>query len=95
MSPFLEVRNLVKDYPGVRAVDDVSLEFNAGEIVGLVGKNGAGKSSVIKILAGASTPDSGSVLVDGDPVTIENDNGQRMNPMDSQITTIIEHLPSG
>ena len=72
MSPFLEVRNLVKDYPGVRAVDDVSLEFNAGEIVGLVGKNGAGKSSVIKILAGASTPDSGSVLVDGDPVTIEH-----------------------
>lgn len=68
--PLLEVRNLTKTYPGVRAVDDVSLAISPGEVIGLVGKNGAGKSSVIKILAGAVPPDEGEILVDGNPVSI-------------------------
>lgn len=70
MTPFLETRDLVKDYPGVRAVDHVSLQFNPGEIMGLVGKNGAGKSSVIKMLAGASRPDGGEILLDGSPISL-------------------------
>ena len=69
---FLETRGLVKDYPGVRAVDHVTLRFNEGEIMGLVGKNGAGKSSVIKILAGASRPDEGEILMDGAPIAVHH-----------------------
>ena len=72
MTSFLETRGLVKDYPGVRAVDHVSLQFNEGEILGLVGKNGAGKSSVIKILAGASRPDEGEIVLDGAPLTLDH-----------------------
>ena len=63
---FLEVQGLVKDYPGVRAADHVSLAIGPGEVVGLVGKNGAGKSTVIKILAGAIAPDEGRILLDGE-----------------------------
>ena len=58
---FLEIRGIRKEYPGVLAVDDVSLAFEAGTIVGLVGKNGAGKSTVIKIMAGAIQPDRGEI----------------------------------
>ena len=71
-APFLETRGLVKDYVGVRAVDHVSLELNQGEILGLVGKNGAGKSSVIKILAGATQPEEGTVLLDGAPIVLHH-----------------------
>ena len=69
---FLEVQGLLKDYPGVRAVDHVSLGIRAGEVVGLVGKNGAGKSTVIKILAGAAAPDEGRILLDGEQVEFHN-----------------------
>ncbi|MCY3954111.1 MAG: ATP-binding cassette domain-containing protein, partial [bacterium] len=69
---FLEVRGLVKDYPGVRAADRVSLAIRSGEVVGLVGKNGAGKSTVIKILAGATAPDEGRILLDGTEVELHN-----------------------
>lgn len=69
---FLEARGLVKDYPGVRAVDHVSLGIRPGEVVGLVGKNGAGKSTVIKILAGATIPDEGQILLDGEEVHLHN-----------------------
>jgi ABC-type sugar transport system ATPase subunit len=72
VNSFLETRGLVKDYPGVRAVDHVSLQFNEGEILGLVGKNGAGKSSVIKILAGASRPDEGEIVLDGASLTLDH-----------------------
>ena len=69
-TPLVELRAIRKAYPGVVAVNDVDLTVNAGEVVGLVGKNGAGKSSVIKILAGLSTPDSGEIRVDGTPVAM-------------------------
>ena len=69
---FLEVQGLVKDYPGVRAADHVSLAIRPGEVVGLVGKNGAGKSTVIKILAGATAPDEGRILLDGTEIHLHN-----------------------
>ncbi len=69
---FLEIEGLVKNYPGVRAADHVSLSIRPGEIVGLVGKNGAGKSTVIKILAGATAPDEGRILLDGAEVKLQN-----------------------
>lgn len=65
----LVVNNITKTYPGVRALDQVSLEFQKGEIHALVGENGAGKSTIIKTIAGAIKPDSGSVLFEGKDLT--------------------------
>lgn len=62
----VEIRDLVKTYPGVLAVDGVDLDLRGGEVVGLLGKNGAGKSTVIKVLVGAERADSGSILLNGE-----------------------------
>jgi ABC-type sugar transport system ATPase subunit len=68
----LEVRNLMRSYPGVLAVGDMSMELRSGQILGLVGPNGAGKSTVIKMLAGAVKPERGEILIDGAPVEISS-----------------------
>ncbi len=67
-TPVVSARALVKAYPGVVALDHASLDLHAGEVLGLVGKNGAGKSSLIKVLAGVSHPDAGELLIDGQSV---------------------------
>src|SRR3954471_14242058 len=64
-TPLLEVRNLSKSFPGVRALRAVSLHVNPGEVLAVIGENGAGKSTLMKILAGVQTADSGEVLIDG------------------------------
>lgn len=69
-APFVRMEHVTKRYPGILAVDDVSLSFNTGQVVGLVGKNGAGKSSVIKILAGLVKPDSGRIFVADEPASL-------------------------
>jgi ribose transport system ATP-binding protein len=61
----LEFKNITKRYPGVTALDDVSFSFKKGEIHALVGENGAGKSTIIKILTGAIRPDGGSMTYEG------------------------------
>jgi ribose transport system ATP-binding protein len=61
----LSLRGITKQYPGVVALDDVSLDFVAGEVHAIVGENGAGKSTLIKTIAGAITPDSGTITIDG------------------------------
>src|SRR6202000_1726366 len=71
-TPLLEMRGIDKRFPGVVALDGVSLEIGAGEVVALCGENGAGKSTLMKILGGVSTPDDGEILIDGKPVTIHN-----------------------
>jgi ABC-type sugar transport system ATPase subunit len=68
--PFLSAAHLSKAYEGVVAVSDVSFDVQPGEIIGLVGKNGAGKSTVIKMLAGAAKPDAGSFVIDGNDVDL-------------------------
>ncbi len=64
----LEVNGLSKQFPGVKALDDVSLTVRAGEVMALVGENGAGKSTIVKILTGIYKPDGGSIKVDGTSV---------------------------
>jgi ribose transport system ATP-binding protein len=66
------MRGIAKRFPGVVALDNVSLEIGAGEVVALCGENGAGKSTLMKILGGVYQPDEGQVLVDGQPVKIAN-----------------------
>lgn len=63
----LEIKNCRKEFPGVVALDDVSLYLKRGEIHALVGENGAGKSTIMKILAGIYTKDAGEILFDGKP----------------------------
>ena len=57
--PLLQMRGIVKTFPGVRALDGVDLDVRAGEVHCLLGQNGAGKSTLIKVLAGAHRPDEG------------------------------------
>lgn len=68
--PLLQMRGIVKQFPGARALDGVDLEIRAGEVHCLLGQNGAGKSTLIKVLAGAHQPTEGEILLDGKPVTI-------------------------
>jgi ABC-type sugar transport system ATPase subunit len=70
VQPMLEMRNIVKHFPGVLAVNDVSLELNSGEVLALVGENGAGKSTLIKVLSGASPCDSGELILNGERLHI-------------------------
>jgi len=61
----LQLSGITKSFEGVRALDDVSFELQAGEVHALLGENGAGKSTLIRIVAGAHRPDSGTFLVSG------------------------------
>ncbi|MEW5725060.1 MAG: ABC transporter ATP-binding protein [Thermodesulfobacteriota bacterium] len=65
----LETRSLSKQYDGLRAVTDVSMQVKVGEIVGLIGPNGAGKTTFINAIAGLAPPTSGSVLLFGEDAT--------------------------
>ena len=62
----LTLKNIRKTYPGVVALDDVSMEVRDGEVHALLGENGAGKSTLIKVIAGAISPDSGVIDFDGE-----------------------------
>jgi len=68
--PLLEMRGIVKVFPGVRALDGVDLQVRAGEVHCLLGQNGAGKSTLIKVLSGAHTVDAGEVLWRGEPASL-------------------------
>src|SRR4051812_10670512 len=69
-APLLEMHDISKSFPGVRALERVSFDLNAGEAHALMGENGAGKSTFVKILSGIYQPDSGSIKVDGAEIRI-------------------------
>jgi ABC-2 type transport system ATP-binding protein len=68
MPPVLEVRDLVKQYPGVRAVDGVTFSIAEGQCFGLLGPNGAGKTTTVEIMEGVTKPTAGSVHYRGEPL---------------------------
>jgi D-xylose transport system ATP-binding protein len=70
-TPLVEMRDMRVAFGGVHAVDGVTVDLYPGEVVGLVGGNGAGKTTLIRTLSGAHPADSGQILIDGEPVTIE------------------------
>ncbi len=71
-APLWELRGLDKQFPGVRALDNVSLQILPGEIHGLVGENGSGKSTLVKCLSGVHQPSSGAIYHRGQPVVIHD-----------------------
>jgi ribose transport system ATP-binding protein len=76
-SVLLEMNQICKSFPGVRALENVDLLLERGEVLALLGENGAGKSTLIKTLSGAVTPDSGSIHIEGKSITI-------YDPVDAQ-----------
>ena len=74
MSVAVELRHITKRFPGVVANKDVSMKVETGTVHALVGENGAGKSTVMKILYGMQHPDSGEILVNGKAVNLKNPN---------------------
>jgi D-xylose transport system ATP-binding protein len=71
-TPLVEMRDIHVSFGGLRAVNGVTITLYPGEVVALVGGNGAGKSTLMHTLAGAHPADSGQILVNGEPVTINN-----------------------
>ena len=68
----LILSNICKTYPGVKALDDVTMSFKEGEVHAIVGENGAGKSTFIKTISGAIQPDSGAIVLDGQEILSMN-----------------------
>lgn len=84
----MQARGLVKRYGQVTALDGADFELRAGEILAVIGDNGAGKSSLIKCLSGATIPDEGEILLDGQPIHFKS-------PMDARksgIETVYQDL---
>lgn len=71
-SPLVEMRNIHKRFGGVQAVADVSIELMAGEVLGVLGHNGAGKTVLMKALSGAIPCDEGEIIIDGEKVDIKS-----------------------
>jgi ribose transport system ATP-binding protein len=84
----LRLTDVVKTFPGVRALDGVQLEVRAGEVHCLLGQNGAGKSTLIKVLSGAHKPDSGEIVWLGEPATFNTP----QSAMKAGIATIYQEL---
>jgi ribose transport system ATP-binding protein len=84
----LQMTGIVKEFPGVRALGGVDLDVRAGEVHCLVGQNGAGKSTLIKVLAAVHHPDEGTIVWDGQPVSL----GSPQAALKTGIATIYQEL---
>ncbi|NLB91390.1 MAG: ATP-binding cassette domain-containing protein, partial [Clostridiales bacterium] len=74
MDYVVEMLHITKDFPGIRANDDITLQLKRGEIHALLGENGAGKSTLMSILFGLYNPDAGTILINGEKAKIKNPN---------------------
>lgn len=84
----LEVRNISKFFGSVIALNDISMQVRAGEVHCLLGDNGAGKSTMIKVLSGVHKPDKGQILLDGKPVSFNSP----AEALDRGIATVHQYL---
>lgn len=84
----LETRKITKIYPGTVALNEVSVSFEGGKVHALVGKNGCGKSTMLKIFAGAVEPTGGEVLIDGIPVSFNSP----IDAFEKGIATVYQEL---
>lgn len=84
----LTVRNIVKNFPGTRALDDVSITFESGKVNALLGKNGSGKSTLVKVINGAYQADSGVIELDGVPLEF----GGPQDAFDQGIATVYQEM---
>lgn len=87
-APLLSLRGIGVDYGAVRAVSDVDFDVAAGEIVALCGDNGAGKSSLIKVISGAARPSRGDILLNGETVSF----GGPQDALQRGVATIYQEL---
>ncbi|MBT2534379.1 sugar ABC transporter ATP-binding protein [Arthrobacter sp. ISL-48] len=81
--PILQARNLVKTFGRVVGLDGVSLDLYPGEVLAIIGDNGAGKSTLIKCLTGAEIPDSGELMVSGQPVHFKRPQDARLHGIET------------
>ncbi|MDH3663066.1 MAG: ATP-binding cassette domain-containing protein, partial [Alphaproteobacteria bacterium] len=86
--PVLQGKGLVKRYGRVTALDHADFELMPGEILAVIGDNGAGKSSMIKAVSGAVVPDDGEILLDGKPVRF----GSPLEAREAGIETVYQTL---
>src|SRR6187431_1557064 len=84
----LLLQNITKQFPGVNALDNVTISVNPGEVHALCGENGAGKSTLMNILSGNLQPDEGNIVIDGNKVIIEN----TQRAFDQGIAIVYQHL---
>ena len=87
-APLLEVRGVIKVFPGVKALDGVQFKLRPGTVHALMGENGAGKSTLMKIIAGVYIPDEGTLLVKGKPLTLKGP----LDALDNGIAMIHQEL---
>ena len=101
--PTIELRGIVKNYGGVRALKGVDATIEPGRTLVLLGENGAGKSTLIKILTGAVIPDAGEIRIDGQPVALRDPQHARslgiaavyQEPMTFPHMTVLENIFAG
>ena len=93
-TPLVEMRDIRIAFGGVQAVDGVSIDLYPGEVVGLLGHNGAGKSCLMRILSGAMTPNAGRIRVGGRDVTLVSPQGARALGIETiyQTLALADHL---
>lgn len=87
-TPIVSLKNISKYFGGVQALDDVSMDIFPSEVIALVGDNGAGKSTFLKVISGVNIPDTGSIEVDDQPVVIRN----TLDAVDHKIQTVYQDL---
>ena len=87
-TPLVEMRDIRVSFGGVHAVDGVTVDLFPGEVVALVGGNGAGKTTLIRTLSGAHKADSGQILINGKPVTIETPRDAKTHAIETIYQTL-------
>ncbi|KJS15801.1 MAG: D-ribose transporter ATP-binding protein [Hoeflea sp. BRH_c9] len=97
MRPLLSLRGVSKTFPGVKALSEVALDLYPGQVTALVGENGAGKSTIVKILTGIYQPDGGAISIDGEPVHFHDAHAASAAGVTAihQETVLFDDLPVG